>query len=216
MSPPQTSPSGDTAVLTVIPTTGPQDPATTALVDRLRDTVLPTVPATTYLTGTTAGFVDFTARTVQRLPILIAVVVLLSLLLLTAAFRSLAIGLKAAVMNLASVGAAYGVVVAVFQWGWGSALVGIDQSVPIPAFVPMLMFAIIFGLSMDYEVFLISRVRESYQRQPRSASQCRDRNRGTARVITTAAAVMIVVFISFVVDPDPTVKMLPSAWRSRS
>jgi len=208
VSPPQTNPAGDTAVLTVIPTTGPQDPATTALVNQLRDTVLPTIPATTYLTGTTAGFVDFTARTVQRLPILIAVVVLLSMLLLTAAFRSLAIGLKAAAMNLASVGAAYGVVVAVFQWGWGSALVGIDQPVPIPAFVPMLMFAIIFGLSMDYEVFLISRVHESYQDNHDPHRSVAIGIGGTARVITTAAAVMVVVFISFVADPDPTVKML--------
>ena len=114
------------------------------------------------MTGTTAGNADFTERTVQRLPWLIAAVVLLSLLLLTAAFRSLAIGIKAAVMNLLSVGAAYGVVVAVFQWGWGSSLFGLDEKVPIPAFVPMLMFAIVFGLSMDYEVFLLSRVHEAY------------------------------------------------------
>ena len=161
VSTPQVNPAGDTAVMNAIPTTGPQDAATTDLVDNLRDNVLPGVGTTAYVTGTTAGYVDFTERAVQRLPWLIGAVVLLSLLLLTAAFRSLAIGLKAAAMNLLSVGAAYGVVVAVFQWGWGSSLVGLDETVPIPAFVPMLMFAIVFGLSMDYEVFLLSRVHEA-------------------------------------------------------
>ena len=145
------------------------------------DDVLPAVSAPTYLTGTTVGNVDFTERTVQRLPWLIGAVVLLSLLLLTAAFRSLAIGIKAAVMNLLSVGAAYGVVVAVFQWGWGSSLIGMDQKVPIPAFVPMLMFAIVFGLSMDYEVFLLSRVHEAYVRNRRPTSQRGDRDRRAPR-----------------------------------
>src|SRR5699024_8974672 len=129
----------------------------------------------------------------------------LALLLLTAAFRSLAIGVKAAVMNLLSVGAAYGVIVAVFQWGWGSSLVGIDENVPIPSFVPMLMFAIVFGLSMDYEVFLISRVHEAW-------TATRDSHRAvaigigaTARVITTAAAIMVAVFSSFVLSTDPSI-----------
>jgi RND superfamily putative drug exporter len=170
--------------------------------------VLPGVGSTAYVTGTTAGYVDFTERAVQRLPWLIGAVVLLSLLLLTAAFRSLAIGLKAAAMNLLSVGAAYGVVVAVFQWGWGSSLVGLDETVPIPAFVPMLMFAIVFGLSMDYEVFLLYRVHEAYLKTGDSHRSVAIGIGGTARVITTAAAVMIVVFASFVADPDPTIKML--------
>ncbi len=208
VSTPQVNPAGDTAVMNAIPTTGPQDAATSDLVDNLRDNVLPGVGSTAYVTGTTAGYVDFTERAVQRLPWLIGAVVLLSLLLLTAAFRSLAIGLKAAAMNLLSVGAAYGVVVAVFQWGWGSSLVGLDETVPIPAFVPMLMFAIVFGLSMDYEVFLLSRVHEAYLKTGDSHRSVAIGIGGTARVITTAAAVMIVVFASFVADPDPTIKML--------
>jgi putative drug exporter of the RND superfamily len=134
--------------------------------------------------------------------------VLLSLVLLTIAFRSLVIPLKAAVLNLLSVGAAYGVVVAVFQWGWGSQLLGIDQDLPIPAFVPMLMFAIIFGLSMDYEVFLLSRVREAWHQTGDAHRAVAIGIGSTARVITTAAAIMIVVFSSFVLDSDPTIKML--------
>ena len=208
VSTPVLNSAGTTAVMNAIPTTAPQDEATTALVDNVRDNVLPPVKATTYLTGTVPGYVDFTEKIVSRLPLLIAAVVLLSLLLLTAAFRSLAIGLKAGAMNLLSVGAAYGVVVAVFQWGWGSGLVGIDETVPIPAFVPMLMFAIIFGLSMDYEVFLLSRVHEAYLETGDSHRSVAIGIGGTARVITTAAAIMIVVFSSFVFDPDPTIKML--------
>jgi RND superfamily putative drug exporter len=206
--PPTVNKAGTAGLMNVIPKTNPQAQATTSLVNNLRDNVLPSISAPTNMTGTTVGNVDFTERTVQRLPWLIGAVVLLSLLLLTTAFRSLAIGIKAAVMNLLSVGAAYGVVVAVFQWGWGSSLIGMDQKVPIPAFVPMLMFAIVFGLSMDYEVFLLSRVHEAYVRS-------RDPHRSvaigigsTARVITTAAAVMVVVFASFVADTDPIIKML--------
>jgi putative drug exporter of the RND superfamily len=206
--PPSVNQGGTAAILNVIPKTDPQAAATTSLVNNLRDNVLPSVSAPTYLTGTTVGNVDFTERSVQRLPWLIGAVVLLSLLLLTAAFRSLAIGIKAAVMNLLSVGAAYGVVVAVFQWGWGSSLIGMDQKVPIPAFVPMLMFAIVFGLSMDYEVFLLTRVREAYVRTGDPHRSVAIGIGGTARVITTAAAVMVVVFSSFVADTDPIVKML--------
>ncbi len=206
--PPSANQGGTAAIMNVIPKSTPQAEATTSLVNNLRDDVLPAVSAPTYLTGTTVGNVDFTERTVQRLPWLIAAVVLLSLLLLTAAFRSLAIGIKAAVMNLLSVGAAYGVVVAVFQWGWGSSLIGMDQKVPIPAFVPMLMFAIVFGLSMDYEVFLLSRVHEAYVRTHDPHRSVAIGIGGTARVITTAAAVMVVVFASFVADSDPIIKML--------
>jgi RND superfamily putative drug exporter len=142
------------------------------------------------------------------MPWLILVVVALAFILLTIAFRSLIVAAKAAVLNLLSVGAAYGVVVAIFQWGWGSSLVGIDEKLPIPAFVPMLMFAIVFGLSMDYEVFLISRVHESWVKLGDAHRSVAIGIGGTARVITTAAAIMIVVFLSFVLDPDPTVKML--------
>jgi putative drug exporter of the RND superfamily len=209
VSAPTMNPAGTTATLTVVPKTSPQDEKTTQLVDDMRDSVLPQVDGVqTYVAGTTAGYVDFTDKIISRLPILILAVVLMSLILLTAAFRSLAIGLKAAAMNLLSVGASYGVVVAVFQWGWGSGLIGLDETVPIPAYVPMLVFAIVFGLSMDYEVFLISRVHETYLQTGDSHRSVAIAIGGTARVITTAAAIMLVVFTSFVFDSDPSVKML--------
>ncbi|MGH3479007.1 MAG: MMPL family transporter [Nocardioidaceae bacterium] len=208
-SPPQLNKAGTTATMTVVPTTSPQDEKTTDLVNTLRDSVLPEVQGVeTLVTGTTAGSVDFTSKVISRLPLLILAVVLMSLILLTAAFRSLAIGLKAAAMNMLSVGAAYGVVVAIFQWGWGSSWVGMDETVPIPAFVPMLIFAIVFGLSMDYEVFLISRVHEAYLETGDSHRSVAIGIGGTARVITTAAGIMLVVFSSFVFDSDATVKML--------
>jgi putative drug exporter of the RND superfamily len=199
---------GDTAVLTIVPASSPQDAATTHLVNQLRDSVLPKIPATTYVVGSTASYVDFTAKISQRMVWLILVVVALAFVLLTVAFRSLIVAVKAALLNLLSVAAAYGVVVAIFQWGWGSSLVGIHEKLPIPAFVPMLMFAIVFGLSMDYEVFLISRVHEAWSKLADAHRSVAIGIGGTARVITTAAAIMIVVFLSFVLDPDPTVKML--------
>jgi RND superfamily putative drug exporter len=208
VSPASLNQAGTVAVVNAIPTTSPQSHATTETVQRVRDDVLPTVAATTYLTGTVAGSVDFTDRVVSRLPVIIGAVVLLALLLLTTAFRSLAIGIKAAVLNLLSVAAAYGVLVAVFQWGWGSSVIGLDETVPIPAFVPMFMFAIIFGLSMDYEVFLLSRVREAYLATGDPTRSVAIGIGATARVITTAAAVMIAVFASFVLNYEPTVKML--------
>ncbi|HET9560282.1 MAG TPA: MMPL family transporter, partial [Actinomycetota bacterium] len=128
--------------------------------------------------------------------------------LLMLVFRSVAVPLKAAVMNLLSIGGAYGVVVAVFQWGWGSQLLGIDQDLPIPAFVPMLMFAIVFGLSMDYEVFLLSRIREAYDATGDNAESVARGTAATGRVITSAALIMTVVFASFVADPSPLVRML--------
>jgi putative drug exporter of the RND superfamily len=142
------------------------------------------------------------------MPWLILTVVLLAFVLLTLAFRSIVIATKAAILNLLSVAAAYGVVVAIFQWGWGSSLINIHEKLPIPAFVPMLMFAIVFGLSMDYEVFLISRVHEAWTKTADAHRSVAIGIGSTARVITTAAAIMIVVFTSFVLDPDPTVKML--------
>jgi putative drug exporter of the RND superfamily len=208
VSAPQPDDAGDTAVLTVVPTTSPQDAATTDLVDDLRDSVLPGIDATTYVVGTTAGYADFTAKVAARMPWLILTVVALAFVLLTVAFRSVVIATKAAVLNLLSVGAAYGVVVAVFQWGWGSSWIGIEEDLPIPAFVPMLMFAIVFGLSMDYEVFLLSRVHEAWTATGDAHRSVAIGIGGTARVITTAAAVMVVVFSSFVLNPDPTVKML--------
>jgi len=200
--------SGTTAVFNVIPTTRPQATQTTALVNTLRDNVLPKEHATSYVTGTTAGAVDFTKQITSRLAWLIIAVVAISFLLLTTAFRSVVIAIKAAILNILSIGAAYGVIVAIFEYGWGKSVIGLQSTLPIPAYVPMLVFCIVFGLSMDYEVFLLSRVHEAWL-------ETRDAHRAvaigigaTARVITTAAAIMIVVFTSFVLNPDPTVKML--------
>ena len=153
---------GTTAVFNVIPTTRPQSTATTNLVTTLRDTVLPKEHATSYVTGTTAGAVDFTSQITSRLPWLIVAVVAISFLLLTTAFRSVVIATKAAILNILSIGAAYGVIVAIFEWGWGKSLIGLQSTLPIPAYVPMLVFCIVFGLSMDYEVFLLSRVHEAW------------------------------------------------------
>ncbi|MFF0342168.1 MMPL family transporter [Kribbella sp. NPDC004875] len=205
---PTTNSAGTTAIINVIPTTSPSAAATEDLVNRIRDDVLPSQQEPTFVVGTTAGYVDFTEKVGGRMIWLIGAVVLLAFLLLTVAFRSLLIGVKAAILNLLSVGAAYGVIVAVFQWGWGSSLVGIDEKVPIPSFVPMLMFAIVFGLSMDYEVFLLSRVHEAWIATKDSHRAVAIGIGATARVITTAAAIMVVVFLSFVLDDDPTVKML--------
>jgi putative drug exporter of the RND superfamily len=199
---------GTTAVFNVIPATRPQATQTTALVNTLRDDVLPKQHATSYVTGTTAGAVDFTKQITSRLAWLIIAVVAISFLLLTTAFRSVVIAIKAAILNILSIGAAYGVIVAIFEYGWGKGAIGLQSTLPIPAYVPMLVFCIVFGLSMDYEVFLLSRVHEAWL-------ETRDAHRAvaigigaTARVITTAAAIMIVVFTSFVLNPDPTVKML--------
>ncbi len=208
VTPASVNSAGTTAVLNVIPTTRPQAQQTTDLVTTLRDDVLPKQHATSYVTGTTAGSVDFTSQITNRLAWLILAVVLISFLLLTTAFRSVVIATKAAILNILSIGAAYGVIVAIFEWGWGKSLIGLQSTLPVPAYVPMLVFCIVFGLSMDYEVFLLSRVHEAWL-------DTRDAHRSvaigigaTARVITTAAAIMIVVFTSFVINPDPTVKML--------
>ncbi len=162
---PATSPSGAVAVFTVIPRFAPQAPETHALVDRLREQVLPGATggtgASSYVGGMTPVFIDLDERVARRLPLVIGVVVALSVVLLVLAFRSLVVALTAAVLNIVSISAAFGVVVAVFQWGWGLGLVGLDDTVPIASVVPMLMFAIVFGLSMDYEVFLLSRIREA-------------------------------------------------------
>jgi RND superfamily putative drug exporter len=199
---------GTTAVFNVIPTTRPQATQTTALVNTLRDTVLPKEHATSYVTGTVAGGVDFTSQIAGRLPWLILAVVALSFILLTTAFRSVVIATKAAILNILSIGAAYGVIVAIFEWGWGKSVIGLQSTLPIPAYVPMLVFCIVFGLSMDYEVFLLSRMHEAWL-------DTRDAHRAvaigigaTARVITTAAAIMVVVFTSFVINTNPVVKML--------
>ncbi|MFN0026859.1 MAG: MMPL family transporter [Acidimicrobiales bacterium] len=211
VSEPVLNPQGDTTVLTAIPNSSPQDERTEALVHTLRDEVLPVAvegsPVTAYVTGQTAAFIDISEKLADRLPFFIAAVVGLSFLLLMAVFRSVLVPFKAAVMNLLSIGGAYGVVVAVFQWGWGNNLLGVDATVPVSPFLPMIMFAILFGLSMDYEVFLLSRVREEYVRTGDSHRSVVDGVAATARVITSAALIMISVFAAFLLTPDVEVKM---------
>jgi putative drug exporter of the RND superfamily len=207
---PQPNLSGDAAIVRVVPTTSPQDPATSRLVHLLRDETIPAATpdgATVYVGGLTATFIDLSERVTNALPWFIGAVVLLSFLLLMVVFRSILVPLKAAVMNLLSIGAAYGVIVAIFQWGWGRSLLGIEDSIPIVSFVPMMMFAVLFGLSMDYEVFLLSRVREEYLRTRNNVESVVTGISTTARVITSAALIMIAVFLSFVALPDPVAKM---------
>jgi putative drug exporter of the RND superfamily len=152
--------------------------------------------------GLTASVIDFSDVNSERLPILIAVVILVSFLLLVVVFRSILVPLKAAVMNLLSIGAAYGVIVAIFQWGWGKDLIGVESTAPIEAWAPMMLFTILFGLSMDYEIFLLSRIREEYVKTGDNALSVANGLATTARVITAAAAIMITVFLSFVFGFD--------------
>jgi RND superfamily putative drug exporter len=208
---PTISTSGDTAVISVIPTTSPQDRATSELVGRIRDVVLPAATAgsgaRTYVVGQTAFMEDLSDRLAERLPIFMLAVIGLSFVLLMIVFRSLLVPLKAALMNLLSIGAAYGTVIAVFQWGWGKHLIGLDDTVPVNPFVPLIMFAILFGLSMDYEVFLLSRIREKYLEWGDSHRSVVDGLSATARVITSAALIMISVFGAFIWTDDVVVKM---------
>jgi RND superfamily putative drug exporter len=208
-SPVQVSPNGNAAVVFAYPTTTPQAPETEQLVHHLRNDVLDEVgdgsPA--YVGGFTAAGIDISQRLSSRMPLFIGAVVALSFVLLTVLFRSVLVPLKAAVMNLLSIGASYGVLVAVFQWGWAKDAIGLHDTVPISPFVPMIMFAILFGLSMDYEVFLLSRVREEYLRTGDSHRSVVDGLAGTARVITSAALIMISVFGAFVFAPDVLLKM---------
>ncbi|HET6686075.1 MAG TPA: MMPL family transporter, partial [Jiangellaceae bacterium] len=173
-SPPIPNESGDAAIIQVQPETSPQDKETAHLVNRLRDDVVPQAvagsTADVKVGGATASVVDFSRYTSERLPWFIGAVLLLSFLLLMVVFRSLLVPLKAVIMNLLSVGAAYGILVAVFQWGWGSSLLGVGREGPIDAWIPMMLFAVIFGLSMDYEVFLLTRIREEYDRTHDNAS----------------------------------------------
>jgi len=208
------SPTADGRLLvgSVIPESGPQSRATTTLFDRLIDTVVPDAlhgsGTVGYVTGSVASNIQFAATLTSRLPIIIAVVVLTAFLLIMTTFRSLLLAIKAALLNLISIAAAYGVVVAVFQWGWGRSLIGVSENVPIESYVPMLMFAIVFGLSMDYEVFLLSRVQETWQQ---TGDPGRSVARGlsqTARVITCAALIMVSVFTAFVGSTNVVVKML--------
>ncbi len=206
-----TSPSGTTAVMRVYPTTAPQDASTSALLHNLRDHVIPEATAGTdlkvYVGGFSALTDDFANLLGQRLPLFIGVVILLSFLLLMIVFRSILVPLKAAIMNLLSIGAAYGVVVMIFQYGWGKEIVGVGKGGPIEAFIPIMMFAILFGLSMDYEVFLLSRIREEYLRTGDNGQSVADGLSATARVITAAAAIMCTFFLSFVLGDNIIIKL---------
>jgi RND superfamily putative drug exporter len=211
-APAQFSGSGRDAVIIAFPTTAPQAAATEALVQTLRQRVIPVATAGTGVVaqvgGETAGSVDASTYLSARLVWVIGVVLLLAFLLLMAVFRSLAIPIKAVVVNMLSVGAAYGVIVAVFQWGWLGGLIGIGATGPIDPWIPLMMFTILFGLSMDYEVFLLSRMREEWRRTKDNSTAVADGLAKTARVITAAAAIMICVFGSFVIgDPLHVLKV---------
>ena len=205
-SPPQPLRPG-LAVVTVIPVSAPQDEATRNLVDRLRNTVIPESGVNAKVGGFTAAGEDFASYLGARLPVLIGAVLVLSFLLLMAVFRSLLVPLKAVVMNLLSIGAAYGVIVAVFQWGWARSLFGVGKEGPIEAWVPMMLFAIVFGLSMDYEVFLLSRMKEEFDRTGDNATAVADGLAVTARVITAAALIMVCVFSAFVLGDNRQLKL---------
>ena len=211
VSPASVSPSGTTAVIRVNPTTAPQAVATSTLLHHLRREVIPQATAGTgakvYVGGFNALTDDFANLLGQRLPLFIAVVIILSFLLLMVVFRSILVPLKAAIMNLLSIGAAYGVIVMIFQFGWGKQLVGVGKEGPIQAFLPIMMFAILFGLSMDYEVFLLSRIREEYLRTGNNSQSVSDGLSATARVITAAAAIMCTFFLSFVLGDNIIIKL---------
>jgi putative drug exporter of the RND superfamily len=211
VAPPEPSRSADVATLIAYPTTSPHDDATSATIERLRADVLPSALAGTaaraHVGGQTATWTDIGDRLNDRLAVFLTAVVLVSFLLLTVVFRSLVVPLKAALLNLLSIGAAYGVVVMVFQWGWGAGLIGLESTLPVEPFIPVFMFAILFGLSMDYEVFLLSRIRESYLATGDNERAVIDGIARTGRVITSAALIMISVFLGFVLDDDPRTKM---------
>jgi len=199
--------SDSVGLVTVYPNSAPQDEATSDLVHFLRDEVIPATGVDAKVGGFTAAGVDFSDYLSKRLFVLIGVVLVLSFLLLTAVFRSVLVPLKAVLMNLLSVGAAYGVIVAVFQWGWAADLIGLGKAGPIEPWLPMFLFAIVFGLSMDYEVFLLSRIKEEYDRTGDNATAVADGLAATARVITAAAAIMVCVFAAFVLGDDRALKL---------
>jgi RND superfamily putative drug exporter len=201
---PQVSADGDTVVLTALPTTGPADPATAQTVDRIRVST----PAGVHVTGPTATTLDLDKQLSDTLPLFIGGIMLASFLLLMIVFRSVVVPLKAVVMNLLSIGGAYGVVVAVFQWGWLGGLFGLDGTFLIASPFPLLFFAVLFGLSMDYEVFLVSRIREAYIATGDTAESVARGLAATGRVITSGALIMVVVFLGFVTDPSPFVQMI--------
>ena len=212
VTPVQATPDGAVLYATVQPRTGPQAGGTDQLMNTLQHQVLPATLAKAgaagYVTGSLAGQLQFRDEVSSRLPVIIVVVIGAAFVLLLLTFRSPVLAVKAAILNLLSIGAAYGVVVAVFQWGWGSSLLGVSEKVPVESYVPMMMFAIVFGLSMDYEVFLLSRVREAWLRTGDNHASVAHGLAATARVISCAALIMTSVFFSFLLSASPVVKML--------
>lgn len=203
------------AIMQVVPSVAPNSQEAADLVRKLRTTVLPNAlkgsaldPSKVYVGGQTAVNIDLTDALQNKLGIYILAVVATAFLLLMMVFRSLFVPATAAIMNLLSIGAAYGVLVAVFEWGWGKELIGLSSTLPIVPFVPVMMFAVLFGLSMDYEVFLISRIRENYNASGESRESVRTGLSTVARVIVVAALIMMSVFVSFVPNPDPQIKMI--------
>jgi RND superfamily putative drug exporter len=211
VAPPVVSPTGGAALITVLPTAAPQSERTSTLVHTLRDHTIPSAVdgsnVRVHVGGLTAAGIDVSDRLAGRLLLFIGAVLALSFLFLLAVFRSVLVPLKAVVMNLLSIGAAYGIIVAIFQWGWLGNVIGIAKPGPIAPFIPMMMFAILFGLSMDYEVFLLSRIREEYDRTGDNALAVADGLAATARVITAAALIMVTVFGSFVFGDNSVVKL---------
>ncbi|WP_405678421.1 MMPL family transporter [Streptomyces sp. NBC_00868] len=203
--------SGDTAVLTVVPDSAPQSRATSDLVDRLREDVIPRAghgsSMQVHVGGVTAGYDDFAGVIVGKLPLFVGVVITLGCVLLLLAFRSIGIPLKAALMNIAAVASSFGVVVAVFQWGWGSELLGLGSAGPIEPFLPVIMVSVLFGLSMDYQVFLVSRMYEEWLETGDNKRAVRVGLTETSRVINSAAVIMISVFLAFVLSGDRIIAM---------
>ena len=204
VSDPLTSADRSTMVFDAMPTTGPADLKTSVALAEVRDVL----PDNVYVTGLTAMTTDLNGQLSDTLPIFMGAVLLASFLLLMLVFRSVVVPLKAVVMNMLSIGAAYGVLVAVFQWGWGSSLIGIEGPTPITSLIIVIMFPILFGLSMDYEVFLISRIREEYLRTGDNTESVARGMASTGRVISSGALIMIAVFLAFVASPVPSLKML--------
>jgi RND superfamily putative drug exporter len=217
VSPPRINATGTTAAVVAYPTTSPQSSQTSSLVTRLRDGVIPPIERSTgarvYVGGSTAAQVDFSHVLATKLPLFIGVVVAVAGLLLLVVFRSVVIPIQAALMNLLSIGASLGIVQAVFERGWLGGLFG-TQPGPIDAFIPVLVFAIVFGLSMDYEVFLISRVHEEWQARRDASAAVREGLARTGRVITAAAAVMVAVFGAFAISGDRVLEMFGLAMAS--
>ena len=203
---------GDVLIATAYSVAAPQDEITTSLTNHLSEDVLPQAvsgtTAATYVTGTTAAQIDFLDIVSSRLPLIIVVVVGLAFLVILVVFRGPLVALKAALLNLLSIAASYGVVVAVFQWGWGGPALGVSGDVPIESYVPMMMFAIVFGLSMDYEIFLLSRVHEAWLRTGDAKASVAHALEITARVITCAALIMVSVFAAFIVSDNIVIKMM--------